>query len=293
MISHKIKKLPRNSTQIDVTVPWKDIQEEYKKTFELVKAEFEMKGYRKGKVPTELAEKNIPHDAVYEQMIRAFMPKIYEQLIKEENLKPIISPRIDLKKAKENEDWEIEFKLAEKPEIKLKKYKEAIKKAKSEVKPVDIWVPGKDKTQSPEQEQKAKADNDQRVLNSVLNALLNEVECEVSDLVIEEELNQRLSRLVDDIQKLGLTTDQYLKSKNLTMDGLKKQYTKELEEMYKMEFVLMAIADEEKISIEQADLDKLFTSISDPKEKIEAQKNAYFYASILRKQKTLDYLTNL
>jgi trigger factor len=289
MISHKLTKLPKNTYQIDVTIPWKDIQDEYKTSFELVLAQFELKGYRKGKVPSDLARKHIHQEDVYQHMIRNFMPRVYDEVINKEQLKPIVSPHIDLKKAKENEDWEVVFKVAEKPLVDLKNYKEAVKKAKSEAKKADIWVPGKEKNA----DEPTKEQNDQKQLNEVLNALIKEAKVEISEIIIEEELNQRLSRLVDDIQKLGLTTDAYLKSKNLTMEQLKEQYTKELEEMYKMEFILMAIAEQEKITVEQADLDKLFAGITNEKEKADAQQNAYYYASILRKQKTLDFLTSL
>jgi FKBP-type peptidyl-prolyl cis-trans isomerase (trigger factor) len=287
MISHTLKKLPKNTIQINVTVPWKEIQDEYKTAFDLILSNFELKGYRKGKVPADLGEKHIPKDDVYQQLIRSFMPRIYEQALEKESVKPIISPKIELKKAKENEDWEIEFRVAERPTVKLNNYKEAVKKATAEAKKTDIWVPGKEK------DDKEKVAQDQKVLNEVLNAVLKVVECEVSELVLEEELNQRLTRLVDDIQRLGLTTETYLKSKNTTMEELKAQYTKELEEMYKMEFILMAIAEEEKIQVDQADLEKMFASIKDEKERASAQQNAYFYASVLRKQKTLDYLVSL
>ncbi|MEO6508494.1 MAG: trigger factor [Patescibacteria group bacterium] len=291
MTKHTLKKLPKNSYQINVTIPWSDIQEQYKTAFNLILTDFEIKGYRKGKVPAVLAEKHIPKDQVYQQLIRSFMPKVYEEVIEKEQLKPIISPRIELKSAKENEDWEIIFKLAERPTVKLNNYKEAVKKAVEGAKKADIWVPGKDA--APEQTKEQLASNQQKVLNEALNAVLKTAECDISEIVIEEELNQRLSRLVDDIEKLGLTTESYLKSKNITMEDLRKQYTKELEEMYKVEFVLMTIAEEEKITVEQSDLEKLFSGINNEKEKADAQQNAYYYASILRKQKTLDFLTSL
>ncbi len=287
MITHKLNKLPKNTIQIDVTIPWIDIKEEYKTAFDLILAQFELKGYRKGKVPVDLAEKHIPRDSVYQQLIRSFMPRIYEDIVKKEDLKPVVSPRIELKTAKENEDWKIEFHLAERPLVDLKNYKEAVKKAKSEAKKDDIWVPGKDKAEPDKKE------SDQKALNDVLNALLKEVECEISELILEEELNQRLTKLVDDIQKLGLTTETYLKSKNITMEDLKKQYAKELDEMYKMEFILMAVAEKEHITVDQTDLDKMFNAISNEKERASARQNAYFYASVLRKQKTLDYLVGL
>ena len=68
---------------------------------------------------------------------------------------------------------------------------------------------------------------------------------------------------------------------------------KEIEDTYKLEFILSEIADKENIKVEKEDLDKLFTNIKEEKERKAAEANSYFYASILRKQKTLDFLISL
>lgn len=63
-------------------------------------------------------------------MFKVLLSRIYEEILKKDNLKPIMNPRIDLIKAKEDEDWEIKIGFAEKPEIKLNAYKERIKRLK-------------------------------------------------------------------------------------------------------------------------------------------------------------------
>lgn len=112
-------------------------------------------------------------------------------------------------------------------------------------------------------------------------------------MILEEEVNQKLANLLTDIQKIGLTVESYLKSKNLTQEELKKRYRQEAEETYKLEFILVEIADKEGIKVEQKDLDKLFENITDKNEREKAINNSYFYASVLRKQKTLDYLMTI
>jgi FKBP-type peptidyl-prolyl cis-trans isomerase (trigger factor) len=63
--------------------------------------------------------------------------------------------------------------------------------------------------------------------------------------------------------------------------------------MYKLEFILQAIADEEKLEVKQEDLQALFSNIKEEKDRKAAEANAYFYASVLRKQKALDYIIGL
>jgi trigger factor len=287
MYSYKKNLLPKNTVELIVDIPKEEIKNAYQKAFLSLQKELTLPGFRKGSVPKELAEKNIKKEKVYEKLIADLIPKIYEEIIKKENLTPLSLPKIELLKAKEEEDWQIKITLAQKPTVDLKNLKPIIQKIKAEQKKEDIWVPGK--TQEEKENQEVK---NQKLLNLILNALLKEIPCEISDLLIEEELNHRLTSLLDDIKKIGLTVDAYLKSKNLTVEQLKEQYRKEIEETYKLEFILLAIADNENITVEKQDLEKIFVNLS-PEERKKAKENSYFYASILRKQKTLDFLINL
>jgi len=287
MYSYKKNLLPKNTVELIIDIPKQEIKSAYQKAFLSLQKELTLPGFRKGSVPKEMAEKNIKKEKVYEKLIADLIPRIYEEIIKKENLTPLSLPKIELLKAKEEEDWQIKITLAQKPTVNLKNLKQIVQKVKAEQKKEDIWVPGK--TQKEKENQEVK---NQKLLNLILNALLKEISCEISDLLIEEELNHRLASLLDDIKKIGLTVDAYIKSKNLTVEQLKEQYRKEIEETYKLEFILLAIADKENITVEKQDLEKIFVNLS-PEERKKAEENSYFYASILRKQKTLDFLINL
>lgn len=289
MYSYKTTKQPKKTFEIEVTFPKADIAKQYETAFDHLHKEFVFEGFRKGKVPKEIARKNMSRDDIYNHLIRDLFPKVYEEIITKDGIKPIISPQLELVSAKEGEDWVAKFKTAERPEIVLGNYKEKIKKVKLDSKKADIWVPGKDEQKN---EQNAEQQR-QMSTQAILASLMETVKLELSDLIIQEELNQRMSRLLDDIQKLGLTAEAYLKSKNITMEQLREQYFKEIEDTYKLEFILQEIADTEKITVEKEDLDKIFSHIKDEKERQAASQQAYYYATILRKQKTLDYLNSL
>ena len=287
---HTTKKLPKSTIELTVDIDWQTIQDEYAVTFDKLHTDLTVEGFRKGKAPKAIAEKHIAKDQVYKELLNTLLSKIYQEILQKDGLKPIANPKIDLKKAKENEAWQVVITIAEKPVVDLGDYKKIIQDAKAELKKDDIWVPGKEeKPKTPEQSEEQK----QKLLNTVLSAVLDNAKCEIPEMLIEEELEGRLARLVDEVQKVGLTTESYLKSKNTTIEQLREQYTKEIENTYKMEFILAELADKEGIKVEQADLDKLFEGIPSENDRKMAQQNAYFYASILRKQKTLDYLTSL
>ncbi|HRN70595.1 MAG TPA: hypothetical protein PLS49_05410, partial [Candidatus Woesebacteria bacterium] len=206
-----------------------------------------------------------------------------------EQIKPIISPRVELVKAKEGEDWEIKFTTAESPKVELGKYKEKVKAAKTQAKKNDIWVPGKDKEPTEADKEKQK----QAEFQASLDALMAEAKVEVSDLILDEEMQKRLAKLVDDMQRVGITMEAYLQSKNITKEQLQDQIKKEIEDSYKIEFILQEIADTEDIKIEQAELEKLFANVKTDADRKAIEQNAYYYAALLRKQKTLDYINSL
>jgi hypothetical protein len=60
-----------------------------------------------------------------------------------------------------------------------------------------------------------------------------------------------------------------------------------------LEFILRKVADDEKITVEKEDLEKALAAITDEKERAQIAQNPYVVASIIRQQKTLDFLSKL
>lgn len=288
--TYKTANLPKSVVQLLIEIPWDVISREYDIAFDALAADLEIEGYRRGKAPKAMAQKHIKQEIVYDKLVRTLFSRIYQEIVDKDGLKPVVAPRIDIKKAKEKEVWEVEMLVAQKPTIDLSTYKAEIGKMKKDKKGEDIWVPGQDEKAAASPDESAKK---QKMLNNVLETLSKAVSIEIADMIVEEEVESRLARLVDDVQKVGMTIDAYVKSKNMTMDELKAAYQREVEEMYKMEFILNEIADVENIQVEQEEIDALMSSAKDEKEREAAAKNLYYYVMILRKQKVLDYLLAL
>ncbi|MCJ7740859.1 trigger factor family protein, partial [Candidatus Microgenomates bacterium] len=143
MITSTIKQLPKSTVEIEIKISWDEIKVTYEKIFDQVTKELELPGFRKGKAPKELAEKNVNKTKIFEEVIREIIPKAYANAIKEHNLQPIISPKIEVMKAKENEEWVVKATIALRPKVTLKSYKEKIKEAKKPK--AKIWTPGEPK----------------------------------------------------------------------------------------------------------------------------------------------------
>ena len=291
MYTYSKKVLPKSSIELVVDIKKEFIKKEYDKAFNKLLESLQIEGFRKGKVPADIGKKHIKGEEIYKEAIQSILPSIYEEIVKKEDIKPIINPKIELTKAKENEDWQVKFNIAIKPVFKLPDLKKIASDVKGNAKKDEIWVPGKDPKSEPEKEDIER--KKQKTLNSLIEAMISKTKIEIPDLLIEAELEHKLTGLLDEVQKIGLTIDGYLKSKNTNMDDLKAKYRHEIDETYRVEFILNEIADLNNIQVDQVDLDKIFENIEDEKAKQTALQNSYFYASVVRKQKTLEYLLNL
>lgn len=284
------KNLPKQTIEYLILISKDYINTKYQELLESEIKNIELPGFRKGKVPKNIAEKNINKQKLYHSLIKKVTPEIYQSLLTQEKIIPYSSPKIELIKVKENEDWEIKFTLALKPQISLPNYRQIMSKLKKNTNVKDIWVPGKSKN---ELSDKNKENSKREILNQFLEELIKNTQIEISDLIIDDELERRLTQLVDDVRKVGLTIDSYLKSKNETIHALKERFKQEIINTYLIDFSLEEIAEKEKITVELNELEALFNNIKDLKQREEAKANSYFYASILRKQKTIDFLLSL
>lgn len=111
----------KNVHEIEIKVEkeeWtKALDESFKKTQKTVK----VNGFRKGKVPRNIFEKNFGIESLYEDAINIVLPKAYTEALEKDNLIPIVRPRIDIKEI--NKDFVIiVFTITTKPDVNIKKY---------------------------------------------------------------------------------------------------------------------------------------------------------------------------
>ena len=97
---------------------WKEAQ---KKGFEKAKSKLKLHGFRDGKkIPDELARPHINQADVFNEGINVILPKVYESILTEHKITPIMQPEIKLVKVDENA-LELEFTLRTNINIGLSK----------------------------------------------------------------------------------------------------------------------------------------------------------------------------
>ncbi|HUV71818.1 MAG TPA: trigger factor [Clostridia bacterium] len=283
----EITRLPKNAFEILVTIPWEKIKQTQTKTIVQASQAIEIKGFRKGKAPEKLVREKLGPEKLLEITLQQLLPDYYQKAVSELSLNPIMTPKVELISDKEGEAWQIKFISCEKPQLDLGNYQEELKKQKAAG---EIWTPkkGEEKKEAkkPEEEREEK-------INQTIDWLLRNIKVGVCDLLVEEEVARKLSQLLEQTQKLGLTLDQYLASTGKTVEEIRQEYRRQVEESLALEFVLGEIAEKEKIEVKSEEIEKLIASAKTEEEKKALEGQKYYLASLLRRQKTLDFLASL
>ena len=114
---------------------WKEFQD---KAFAKLAANLEVKGFRKGKVPTDIAKKHIDTGSIFNEAINLSLQPSFEEVLREEKLQPFARPSVDVTKVSDTE-LQLKFVIVLAPEVKLGAYKglgikkEAVKVEEKEI----------------------------------------------------------------------------------------------------------------------------------------------------------------
>lgn len=282
------KKLEDGTIELTVKIPHKKIQQKYQLTLEDFQKITEVKGFRKGKASKGQVEKTIGKEKIYQKAVNQLLPEIYQELIKKHQFKPIIAPRVKFVSAKENEDWRVKFITCESPEIELGNYREAIKSKL--VKKGKIWTP---KDGQKKNEEKNSDLQKTKQFQKIIDILIQKVKIKLPQILIEDEVNQKLSQLIQKTEKMGLTLEQYFNSIGQTAEKIKKNYRDEAKKRWQLELALNEIANKENIIVEEKEINQTIEKVKNEEEKKRLRQQKYFLSSMLRRQKTLDFLQNL
>ncbi len=287
-INHTLARSDDQTIQITFTIPAEIINKAEKEALKEIGQEIEVPGFRKGKAPIEkVKEKISKEDIVGKILTKIFIPALRE-VFEKEKIQPIIQPKIELVSTKKDEDWQIRVITCEMPQVNLENYREKII---NEFKPNQIWTPekGKEKTK----EEPSREEKEQKIMDF----LLRNIKIEIPKLLIEEEVDIRLSQLLERIEKLGLDLEKYLQTIGKTANELRSEYEKEVREALSLEIILNQISNQEKLSVTESEVDELIkaSSANDQKamEELKDPEKRSLIKNVLLRRKALEYLTSL
>ena len=112
--------------KLNVIVEWDTIADEYDKEYKKAKSNYNIPGFRKGKVPEQIVKKNIG-SAIDANFAENSLNEYYRKAIEELKLVPINQAKINDLNFKEGLDLSFTAEFEVEPEIKLPSYQNKIK----------------------------------------------------------------------------------------------------------------------------------------------------------------------
>ena len=133
-----VAKSDKLKRELNVVVPFKAIASEKQKKLKEISKKVKLDGFRPGKVPMSVVEKNYG-ESVMAEVIETIVQDSTREAITQQGLKPAMRPKVDVKTFEEGKDFEfsLEFEvLPEVPDVDFKKIK--VEEWKTDVTDADI-----------------------------------------------------------------------------------------------------------------------------------------------------------
>lgn len=113
----------KNEVKLSFVIEAEKFDEAMKKVYAKTAKYFTIPGFRKGKAPMQMVEKQYGTEIFYEDTFNELVPTVFDEAVKENNIQAVSQPNIDVTQIGKGQDLIFTAIVQIKPEIKLGKYK--------------------------------------------------------------------------------------------------------------------------------------------------------------------------
>jgi FKBP-type peptidyl-prolyl cis-trans isomerase (trigger factor) len=314
----KINKLEKSKIEIVGSIDTKDFVIFRNKALQNINDEVSIDGFRKGKVPENVLISKVGEMSVLEEMAELALSKAYPEIIVEEKIDAIGRPEISITKLAIDNPLEFKIVTTVTPEIKLGDYKKIAKTENK--KPVETFEVTEKEIEdalvkiksshvdheghdhdSPESKEEIKkyllenkkiqAQEKKRI--TISDLLMESSIVEIPDLLIDSEARRIEAQFSDDITRMGVTLEDYLKHAKKTIEEIRKEWRPSAEKKAKLQLILNEIVKAEKIEVDPKEIEEEVGHIL-AHYKDANPEHAYTYAeTVLTNEKVYQFLESV
>lgn len=284
-----VQNLPKNTVTLSITLLPEEIKISEEKVWNDVAKNAEIDGFRKGNAPLNLVKQKANPKKVENEIVTDLIKEFYPRAVEQEKIMPVIAPKIDFDSFDLDKDFTFSATTATHPEIKIGDYKKTIKDLYDK-KNEEFKQAQEGKQENKDEKQEEKPDHVHLTPNEVIDAVASVTTAEISDLLIEEEANKMLSRLVNQLQTLKLDMDNYLKSQNKSAEDIKAEYAQIAQKNITAELAMIEVVKLEKVEATDEELNQTLEATGDSKLKDLYNKDEFqkaYIKSIIAKNKVI------
>lgn len=119
----KVEKIEKNIVKLEISVESEKFNEALKKSYAKNAKKFNIPGFRKGKAPINIIKRYYGEGVFFEDAINFCCDDTYPLAIKENNIRPVDYPKIDITQIEEGKEFIYTAEVTVYPEVELKEYK--------------------------------------------------------------------------------------------------------------------------------------------------------------------------
>src|SRR5215210_5176702 len=121
-VKSAVETLSPTRAKLTVEVPFEELKPSLDKAYKTIAQQINVPGFRRGKVPPMVIDRQVGRGAILDQAINEALPQFYIQALQDNDLQPLAQPDIEVTKLEDNESLEFTAEVDVKPEITLPAY---------------------------------------------------------------------------------------------------------------------------------------------------------------------------
>lgn len=323
-----IKNISKSEKEIKVIISSEELRKYMEKALDSLAQGLRVKGFRQGKVPKNIAEKEIGQKELLQEASALAIQESYVKILKEHNFDILGQPKVEIIKIAPGNPFEFKIILEILPQIELPDYKKIAKNYKQR----EVFVEEKEVDQafekiqaakdniSEEQKKNINLDNTeelkemirnqikiekdiaekQRVRNNILKEISENCSVDVPEVLIQAERLRAMSEIKNNVlRSLNMSFEDYLKKSKKTEKELEESLIPEIKERIKRFLILREIEKRENIKTDDKEIEKeveiFLSQIPENEEKnnINREELNHYFKEKFQQEKTLQFLEEL
>lgn len=117
-----VETLNPTRAKLTVEVEFEELKPSLDAAYQRIAKQVNIPGFRKGKVPPPVIDRQVGRGVVLDEAINEALPKLYVQALEENDLQPLAQPEIDITKFADNETLEFTAEVDVRPSIDVPAY---------------------------------------------------------------------------------------------------------------------------------------------------------------------------
>jgi trigger factor len=118
-VKTEIETLSPTRIKMVVEVPFEDLQPSVDAALTKIGKQINIPGFRKGKVPARVVEQRVGRAAVLDEAINDALPKVYDDIIRENKIRPIGQPEVEVTEIADGDKLAFTAEVDVRPEFEL------------------------------------------------------------------------------------------------------------------------------------------------------------------------------